>query len=241
MRASAALDLTLADVVPVELAIEGRVDVAHQPQRDRCDRVVCSPMTRLATPADVDLVRRRADAVVDVVCLAVLLAGMAMVSDGRVPGWKGDLFQAVNDLPGAVSSAVAVPAARRGRRRLAVAALLGTLIKLALERVVVQAVVSRQRPAASIGPGIHLRGDVPVSGEGFVSGHAVMVAALASIVALWLPERWRIAPWVALGGVGTTRVYVGAHSPLDVLCGAAIGPAIGGGVNLLVGVPEPSR
>lgn len=196
MPSSAALDFALADVVPVELAVEGTVDLAHQPPRDRCDRLVGSPMTRLATSADVGLVRRRADAVV-VVWLV-------------------------------------------GRRGLAVAARLGTLIKPALERVV-KAVVSRQRPAASILPGIHFRGDVPVSGESFASGHAVMVAALASGVAPSLPERWHIAPSLALGVVVTTRVYVGAHSPLDVLCGAALGLAIGGGVKLLLGVPEPSR
>jgi membrane-associated phospholipid phosphatase len=30
---------------------------------------------------------------------------------------------------------------------------------------------------------------------------------------------------------------VGAHNPLDVLCGAALGLAIGGVLNLLSGVP----
>ncbi|HEV8163393.1 MAG TPA: hypothetical protein VGR74_02895 [Actinomycetota bacterium] len=33
------------------------------------------------------------------------------------------------------------------------------------------------------------------------------------------------------------RVYVGAHNPLDVICGAALGVAIGSGLNLVVGVP----
>jgi len=34
------------------------------------------------------------------------------------------------------------------------------------------------------------------------------------------------------------RVYVGAHKPLDVVCGAALGVAIGGAANLIFGVPE---
>jgi membrane-associated phospholipid phosphatase len=34
-----------------------------------------------------------------------------------------------------------------------------------------------------------------------------------------------------------TRVYVGAHNPLDVICGAALGLAIGGCLNLVFGVP----
>ena len=37
------------------------------------------------------------------------------------------------------------------------------------------------------------------------------------------------------------RVYVGAHNPLDVVCGAALGIAIGGAVNLVVGRPAAAR
>jgi membrane-associated phospholipid phosphatase len=34
---------------------------------------------------------------------------------------------------------------------------------------------------------------------------------------------------------------VGAHNPLDVVCGAALGVAIAGGINLLLGVPAPQE
>ena len=40
--------------------------------------------------------------------------------------------------------------------------------------------------------------------------------------------------------VAITRVYVGAHNPLDVVCGAALGLVIAGVLNLLVGVPARS-
>jgi undecaprenyl-diphosphatase len=33
------------------------------------------------------------------------------------------------------------------------------------------------------------------------------------------------------------RVYVGAHLPLDVIGGAALGVAVAAGVNLIIGVP----
>ena len=209
------------------------------------------PTTRLVTPADTGVVRRPADAALLVAGLGGVLAGMAIVGDGRMPGWEADLFRAINDLPGALYPALwpfqqlgalaagpvlAVVAWLAGRRRLAVAAGLATVAKLIFERVV-KAVVSRQRPATSVGSDIHLRGDVHVTGESFVSGHAVLVAAFAAIVTPWLPPRWRIVPWIVAGLVMLARVYVGAHNPLDVAAGAALGLAIGGGLNLLLGVP----
>ena len=49
-----------------------------------------------------------------------------------------------------------------------------------------------------------------------------------------------VVPWVLVGLVMVGRVYVGAHNPLDVVCGAALGVAIGSGLNLVVGRPRRS-
>jgi membrane-associated phospholipid phosphatase len=210
-------------------------------------------MMRLATPVDVGLARRPADALLVAVGLVVLIAGMVVVGDdGGLPGWEVDLFRTVNDLPGVLhpvllvfqqfgaigaGPAVAIVAWLAGRRRLALAAVLGVVAKLLLERVV-KAIVTRERPATSIGPDIHVRGDVQLSGESFVSGHAAMAAVLAVVAAPWVPARWRVALWVLVGLVMIGRVYVAAHLPLDVVCGAALGLAVGGGLNLALGVPE---
>ena len=106
---------------------------------------------------------------------------------------------------------------------------------------VVKAAVTRERPATSIGPDVNRRGDVSITGEAFVSGHAVLVAALAMIVAPYLRGRWRWVPWIVVALVMITRVYVGAHNPLDVICGVGLGLGIGGLINLVVGVPaEPA-
>ena len=102
-------------------------------------------------------------------------------------------------------------------------------------------VVTRRRPGTSIGLDIHLRGDVSVGGESFVSGHAVLVAALAGLIAPYLHGRWKVIPWVVVGLVMLTRVYVGAHNPLDVVCGAALGLAVAGLLNLVFGVPAQRR
>ena len=199
-------------------------------------------------------VRRPGDAVAAVAGLVVLGLGMVAVRNRSVSGLEEGAFHAVNDLPGAlypllwpfqqvgalaVGPILALAAAIARRFRLAVAVVVATLAKLALERVV-KAMVSRERPGTSIGPDAHLRGDVSSAGESFVSGHALLVTALAGLVAPYLPGRWKIVPWVMAGLVLVARVYVGAHNPLDVLCGAGLGLAVAGVLNLAFGVPGPA-
>jgi glycosyltransferase 2 family protein len=199
--------------------------------------------------------RRRNDAIAAAAGLAVLAAGILVVRYGTVPGWEERLFEAINDLPGwlypliwpiqqlgvlIVGPVVAIVAAVTRRFRLALAALLATGGKLVLEQMV-KAMVDRQRPATSIGDEVELRGDVPTHGDSFPSGHAVLATTLASVIAPYLPARWRALPWVVVAIVMFARVYVGAHNPLDVICGAGLGLAIGSCINMALGVPAAGR
>ncbi len=191
---------------------------------------------------------RRTDVTFIIVGLAVLVAGMLVVRDGTVSDAEEAVFDVVNGLPDAlepvlwpfgqlgalfVGPVVAIFALILRRYRLAIAALLATIAKLVLERVV-KALVSRERPGTSIGADINVRGDVSVSGESFVSGHAVLATALAGVVSPYLSGRWKVVPWVLAGLVLFARVYVGAHNPLDVICGAGLGLVIAGVINLVL-------
>ena len=134
---------------------------------------------------------------------------------------------------------VAVPALALRRWRLALALVLLVPLKLLVHGELVKGLVQRQRPG-SILPDVVLR-DVPSAGVAYPSGHAVVTAGIVVLLAPYVRRRWLVV-LVALALLNSVaRVYLGAHAPLDVVGGAAVGAAIGAALNLLVGVPAPGR
>src|SRR5204862_8021124 len=75
-------------------------------------------------------------------------------------------------------------------------------------------------------------------GFGYPSGHSAVSAALAFAALPYLPARWRWWVLVVPVIVGFARVYVGAHLPLDVVGGWAIGIACAFAVHLAVARPD---
>ena len=185
--------------------------------------------------------------------LVVLVVAGLIARNGKVGSAERRVFDAVNGLPdwlykplwifqqfGNIVGALLIVlflAAILRRPKLAAAGVLAVVAKLVLERVV-KSVVERSRPGTSVGDAI-LRGQVSASGLSFVSGHAVITVAMATALSAVLTGRWRALVWVFVFLNGFTRIYVGAHNPLDVVGGAGLGLLIGGPLYAWLAPAEP--
>jgi membrane-associated phospholipid phosphatase len=192
--------------------------------------------------------RVRRDLIVLVASVAVVAACAVVVANGRVGPAERAVFHAINGLPGwlyrpmvvfqylgvlVIPLVVAVGALALRRWRLAAALVLVVPLKLAAEKVP-KLLVERERPGTTV-PDAILRG-VPSAGLSFTSGHAIITFAIAGLLALVLPRRWGIVAFVLATLNAIARVYLGAHNPLDVVGGAAIGLAIAAVLDLVLNV-----
>lgn len=185
-----------------------------------------------------------------VLSAAVVAVSWVLVTRLAVPAVEAWTFRAVNDASGAwwpalwpvmqlgnlaapVIVAAATGAALR-RWRPSVAVLAAGYGAWAAAQVV-KDLVARARPQGLL-PDVVLREGV--HGLGFVSGHAAIATAMATTLWPYLGGRGRMAVAASVLLVGVGRVYAGAHLPLDVIGGAAIGVLVGLAVNTAVGLPH---
>ena len=197
------------------------------------------------------------------VLASVLLAGAGAVilvlsivgaRHERIPPREITVFRSINRLPNWLYPVLWLPmqlgnlvvgclagitvAVIEGDLGIAIGVVVATGMKLIVERVVRHEVAGyltiRQRPGTSQAGAI-LRGDVPHAGPSFPSGHVILIAAIACIVAIAFPAGLVWIPWVLAALVAIGRVYVGAHNPLDVTSGFGAGMLIGGGLLMVAG------
>jgi len=192
------------------------------------------------------LVQARWNLVVLCAAVVVLLATM-LVARAELATLEASIFRAINDLPQGLHTvvwpfmqygtfitipALAVIALLFRRFRLALAIALAG-VGVYLVALVVKGIVDRGRPAALL-TAVEEREVFGADSLGYPSGHAAVAAALTVVVAAHLSVRWLIAA-LALGAVVLFgRMYVGAHLPLDIIGGAALGAIAGSVVNLVV-------
>jgi undecaprenyl-diphosphatase len=200
------------------------------------------------------IVRCRRDGWLLALGAAVLVLGALPVEEGSMSAVEKAVFAALNDIPDVVPFVVVWPFMQLGnfivlpiavvvalilrRWRLAGALALAGLAAY-LGAKLVKRVIERGRPAAELDD-VTIRGDAS-HGLGFVSGHAALVTALVTVAWPYLNRVGRGLALAATIVVCLSRVYVGAHLPLDVVAGAGLGLAAGSLVNLLLGRPGPCR
>jgi membrane-associated phospholipid phosphatase len=195
------------------------------------------------------MVRTRGDVLLFVGGSVLLVLSALPVHRHSISGLEAHVFHAINAhtvLPflvvwpimqlgnlAAIPITAAVAAILR-KWRLAIGILLGGLLTYFLAKVVKKIVV-RGRPPDLVHD-VHTRGAAAL-GRGYVSGHAAVVTLLVTLAWPYLSRNGRIVAVSLAVAVCLARVYVGAHLPLDIVGGAALGLAVGGAVRLVLGHP----
>ena len=176
----------------------------------------------------------------------MLLVVSFLVRDGEPLSWELPVFDAINGLPdwlyrplwlfmqfgNFLIVPIAVVALLLFRKwKPALAVLIFGAGKYLSERAV-KAVIVRHRPAQIVDE-VVLRG-APAVGRGYLSGHVIVAVGLATVLSPWLGRRSMMVVWSLAGLVCFGRIYVGAHLPLDVVGGAALGWILGSLLNAAV-------
>jgi glycosyltransferase 2 family protein len=185
---------------------------------------------------------------------ALLLATAVAARRDRVGPCETAAFRAVNDLPSSLyppawvvmqlGTLGAAPASAgtawlAGDRQLAGRLLAGGTGAWILSKAV-KRIVRRPRPANLV-PGTHCHGR-DAAGLGYLSGHAGVAVALGTAALPRLGRAGRALTLSAIPAVGLSRIYVGAHLPLDVAGGAALGLVIDAAITLVIeGTTRPVR
>lgn len=177
-----------------------------------------------------------------------ILGWSAAVASRGVPGWDAALFRRINALPHSLEKVAWVPM-QAGALAAPLVVATGLLVRRqpsAAIRIAVTGVtawtcakalksrVTRGRPGDHIDE-TQLRFGSADDGLGYPSGHAAVVTTLASGLARHTDPGWRGAGAILVSIVGLSRIYVGAHYPLDAIGGIALGVAISDVYDLVAG------
>jgi undecaprenyl-diphosphatase len=199
------------------------------------------------------LADRGRNAAKSIAAVAVLGASTNVALSG-VPAWEQDIFTWLHDMPRLFDYVLWLPMQAGSAWAPPVAAFIGWRLTRSWRPTVgtlvagwggwwlakiVKAQVERGRPSAEL-PADVVRDSALTEGLGFVSGHSTVAFACAAVLSPYLTRKWRIFGYGLASTVGLSRVVVGAHLPLDVVGGAALGLALAYGWHTAVGVDTRS-
>lgn len=201
------------------------------------------------------VIRRRGDAYALAAGLVVTFVAAGFAS-GPAPRWEIEMFRSFNELSHEyelwtwpvqqLGMALAIPVGAialgvlsRSLLRPFVLIVLSAALGWGLANIV-REIVGRGRPGSFLDD-VQLGYDVPTLGSAFPSGHAIVVVTLMMVLGPYLDPRVLVVAGTLALAAMLARMYVGAHMPLDLVGGAALGASVGATINLTTGIVEPRR
>lgn len=80
--------------------------------------------------------------------------------------------------------------------------------------------IGRPRPAEMLGDA-HVR--IAETGMGFPSGHTMIITIVMLMLLPYTPRKWWWVLPIPIVLMGAARIYLGVHTPLDIIGGVALG------------------
>lgn len=194
--------------------------------------------------------RHPGDIVRLVIGSGVFLAASSLAWTGGITRFEEYLFRLINYLPDFLSPILQLIMQMGALWFVPVAVVIALLLKhprlaikagaggitVWLAAKLAKELVSRDRPFFLLEEVVQRASNSGILG--FPSGHAAVAALIATVSSAYLKKSWSRLIWLAAWLVGFSRIYVGAHMPLDIVAGLALGWIFGSILNLLLGTPD---